>query len=414
MQVGLSARFLYVLTSAALIAGPSFSAEPGLERELARLAAISGGTMGVAAIHIESGRSAFLNPDEAFPMASTYKVPIAVQLLHRVDRDELRLSKMIDFEPGNLSPGSGTISRIFDDPGLSVSLHNLLELMLLISDNSATDSCLREAGGGASVTQRMKDIGIQGIRVDRSTLHLISDWIGVEKVPSREALSPDKYRELVEAVPEAAREVARESFKDDPRDSATPRAMGALLRGIWRGEVLSEKSTELLLDIMERCETGEARLKGLLPAGTVVAHKTGTIGATTNDVGIITLPQDAGHVIVAAFVKDSSLPVPERERAIAEVARAAHDYFLFTLMPTAALSEGIKDLGSSDESNRDPSAGRPFEVEIGRVGVLSASELPDHVGLANLSAALQEQRFPIGPRLPIHELLIERALHFMS
>ena len=260
----------------------------------------------------------------------------------------------------------------------------------------------------------MKDIGIQGIRVDRSTLHLISDWIGVEKVPSREALSPDKYRELVEAVPEAAREVARESFKDDPRDSATPRAMGALLRGIWRGEVLSEKSTELLLDIMERCETGEARLKGLLPAGTVVAHKTGTIGATTNDVGIITLPQDAGHVIVAAFVKDSSLPVPERERAIAEVARAAHDYFLFTLMPTAALSEGIKDLGSSDESNRDPSAGRPFEVEIGRVGVLSASELPDHVGLANLSAALQEQRFPIGPRLPIHELLIERALHFMS
>ena len=125
MQVGLSARFLYVLTSAALIAGPSFSAEPGLERELARLAAISGGTMGVAAIHIESGRSAFLNPDEAFPMASTYKVPIAVQLLHRVDRDELRLSKMIDFEPGNLSPGSGTISRLFDDPGLSVSLHNL-------------------------------------------------------------------------------------------------------------------------------------------------------------------------------------------------------------------------------------------------------------------------------------------------
>ena len=120
------------------------------------------------------GRSAFLNPDETFPMASTYKVPIAVQLLHRVDRGELRLSKMISFEPGNLSPGSGTISRLLDDPGLSISLHNLLELMLLISDNSATDSCLREAGGGASVTRRMKDIGIEGIRVDRSTLHVIS------------------------------------------------------------------------------------------------------------------------------------------------------------------------------------------------------------------------------------------------
>jgi len=67
-----------------------------------------------------------------------------------------------------------------------------------------------------------------------------------------------------------------------------------------------------------------------LPEVTVVAHKTGTIGGTTNDVGIITLPDGAGHVIVTAFVKDSTRPVPEREKAIAEVARAAHDYFLFT------------------------------------------------------------------------------------
>ncbi len=263
MQIENKIRFLALFVTVVVVARPSVSAEPRLERELARLAMISGGTMGVAAIHIESGRSAFLNPDESFPMASTYKVPIAVQLLHRVDQGELRLSKMIDFEPGNLSPGSGTISRLFDDPGLSISLHNLLELMLLISDNSATDSCLREAGGGASVTRRMKDIGIEGIRVDRSTLHLISDWIGIEEVPSRAALSLDKYAELRAAVPEAAREAAREGFDDDPKDTATPRAMGVLLGKIWNGDILSEKSTELLLDIMERCQTGEARLKGL-------------------------------------------------------------------------------------------------------------------------------------------------------
>ena len=82
-------------------------------------------------------------------------------------------------------------------------------------------------------------------------------------------------------------------------------------------------------DISTRCETGEARLKGLLPEDTVVAHKTGTIGGTTNDAGVITLPDGAGHVIVVAFVKNSELPVPDRERAIAEVARAAHDFFLF-------------------------------------------------------------------------------------
>jgi len=189
VQIENKIRFLLPLVVMLVVgARPSVSAEPRLER----LAGVAGGTMGVATIHIESGRSAFLNPDEAFPMASTYKIPIAAQLLHRVDEGELRLAKMIDFEPGNLSPGSGTISRLFDDPGLSISLHNLLELMLLISDNSATDLCLREAGGGANVTQRMKNIGIEGIRVDRSTLHLISDWLGVEEIPSRAALSPDK------------------------------------------------------------------------------------------------------------------------------------------------------------------------------------------------------------------------------
>ena len=106
--------------------------------------------------------------------------------------------------------------------------------------------------------------------------------------------------------------------------------MATLLAKVWGGGAMSATSSALLIDIMERCETGENRLKGLLPEGTVVAHKTGTIGRTTNDVGIITLPNNAGHVIMVAFVKDSDLEVPERERAIAEAARAAHDYFLFT------------------------------------------------------------------------------------
>lgn len=60
-----------------------------------------------------------------------------------------------------------------------------------------------------------------------------------------------------------------------------------------------------------------------------MAHKTGTIGKTTNDVGIVTLPRGPGHVAIAAFVKLSEKPVSDREQAIAEVARAVHDYFLF-------------------------------------------------------------------------------------
>ncbi|NNL30714.1 MAG: class A beta-lactamase, partial [Gemmatimonadetes bacterium] len=115
----------------------------------------------------------------------------------------------------------------------------------------------------------------------------------------------------------------------DPRDTSTPRAMGDLLEAIWDGRAVTGESTELLLDILERVETGEGRLKGLLPPQTTVAHKTGTIGATTNDVGVLYLPGGRGHVVAAVFVKDSDISVEDRERAIAHAARAIYDFFLF-------------------------------------------------------------------------------------
>src|ERR671927_139968 len=62
-----------------------------LENEIARLAKAAGGTLGVSATHVESGRSVSFNGTERFPMASTYKIPIAVQLLYRVDRGDVRL-----------------------------------------------------------------------------------------------------------------------------------------------------------------------------------------------------------------------------------------------------------------------------------------------------------------------------------
>jgi len=74
---------------------------------------------------------------------------------------------------------------------------------------------------------------------------------------------------------------------------------------------------------------GRRTLEGLAAFGTEIAHKTGTIGGSTNDVGIVTLPDDAGHVAIAVFVKSSDKETSVSERVIAEVARAVHDYFLF-------------------------------------------------------------------------------------
>lgn len=307
-------------------------ADPGLvrlEREIARLSELSGGVVGAAAIHLETGREAYHNAGTRFPMASSYKVPIAVQLLTRVDRGEIRLDSMIEVQQGDLHPGSGTLSQLLDDPGVILSLRNLLELMLLISDNSATDLVLQAAGGSAAVTARMRELGIDGIDVNRPTINLISDWVGTTEHISDSLVTPSAYREARRAVSREDRQRAADAFNVDPRDTATPEAMGRLLKLIWDGDALSEESTALLLDIMRRSTTGTGRIKGMLAPQTEVAHKTGTIGGTTNDVGIITLPDGAGHVVTVLFVKESTRDVEDRERAIAHIARAIHDYFLF-------------------------------------------------------------------------------------
>ncbi len=250
-------------------------------------------------------------------------------MLTRVDRGELGLDSLIEVRPADLHPGSGTLTPLFDDPGVWLSVRNLLELMLIISDNSATDLLLRLAGGPTAVTGRMTALGLQGITVDRPTISLIADWVGITELPPDAEWTPDRYDELREATTPVQRDSAEAVFDADPRDTSTPEGMAQLLARLWRGELLSDSSTALLVDIMVRCRTGRNRLKGLLAPGTEVAHKTGTIGGTTNDVGIITLPDEAGHVVVTAFVKQSERDVAARERVIAHIARAAHDYFLF-------------------------------------------------------------------------------------
>jgi len=204
-----------------------------------------------------------------------------------------------------------------------------MELMLLISDNSATDVLLRTAGGAEAVTARMRTLGIEGINVNRSTAQLIADWSGVGTLPPEAQWTPVTFFVAFSAVKPEDRKAAAAKFDADSRDTSTPDGMAALLERIYRKEILKPESADLLLDIMRRCRTGDTRLKGLLPQGTEVAHKTGTIGGTTNDVGIITLPDNAGHVAIAVFTKSSDKDAASRDRGIAEIARAVHDFFLF-------------------------------------------------------------------------------------
>jgi beta-lactamase class A len=103
-----------------------------------------------------------------------------------------------------------------------------------------------------------------------------------------------------------------------------------LLARAFRGELLSHPSTARFIEIMRATTTGRGRLKGMLPEGTVVGHKTGTTGtfgkltAATNDAGVISLPK-GGLLAVAVYVKASTRDDATRDRIIARIARVAYD-----------------------------------------------------------------------------------------
>ena len=285
--------------------------------------------MGVGALHLESGHEVYLNPDVRFPMASTYKVPIAVQMLSLVDSNEHSLDEMYVIKDEDLRPTHSAMTEHLL-AGSELTLENLISVMLQYSDNVATDLVLDMAGGAQAVTDKMREIGVD-IRVDRPTWVLIMNWLGIEDASVESPVSKQDYQEAVtQDIDWIDVDALSRRFEADPRDTATPRGMIRLLEGIWRREILNETSSKLLIDIMYGTTTGAGRLKGMLPPNTQVSHKTGTIGMTTNDVGIIDLPHGAGHVAVVVFIKSSRiLDYQDREPVIAQIARSLYDYFTF-------------------------------------------------------------------------------------
>ncbi|HEX3867966.1 MAG TPA: serine hydrolase [Gemmatimonadaceae bacterium] len=320
--------------------------DPGmlrLEAEINRLATIAAGRVGVGIVHLESGRELFINGKERFPMASTYKVAIAATILSQVDNGKLRLDSMVQMPPPPVrqarvdSGGAGAsggrrgrggapaqprvltpmqqAEREYGTQVPELSVHDLLERMLLVSNNTATDVLLALAGGGSAVNARLAALGISGISVDRPTSGVIAAAIGARGASAEE---------------QAAVGIA---FYADTKDTSTPEAMARLLLKIWRREALSPTSTDFMLDLMRRCYTGTERIRKLLPPDVVVMDKTGTLYANntdiTNDVGIITLPNNAGHLFLTVFTKEAKRPEGHTETAIAQIARAAYDYFVF-------------------------------------------------------------------------------------
>lgn len=282
------------------------SAEARLMAEFARFATLTDGTVGIAVRDLGTGETLAYNGDTLFPMASTYKVAVAAKILSLLDAGSLSLEEKLP--------------RL----GRPVPVRTLLEMSLTLSDNEATDALVARAGGPQAVNDWVHAAGIKGLRVDSNT----RDLLARAKVPGTGFGDEAAMESGLSSAQRDARDMPNIGFAADPRDTATPRAMDDLLGAIRQGRVLRPQTSALMLSIMERCKTGKARLRAMLPPGTRIAHKTGTLNGLGNDTGIVTLP-DGRMFVISVFVMKDHRGHEMRDRIMAEAARAAYDYFLF-------------------------------------------------------------------------------------
>ena len=257
---------------------------------------LSDATIGVTAIHLETGQRLTVRGAERFPMGSVYKLPIALAVLQLVDAGKLSLDDSVTIEPRHFSPGHSPLRDEANGKPATKTVRELLRYMVSLSDNTACDHFLRTLGTQA-VNAPLAELGVaSGIRVDRTEKQIAAD-LG------------------------RTGGVAR--YATDVRDTATPDAMAELLVKFWqKRDGLSKESHDLLVHWMTVTPTGARRVKSALPTGATFIHKTGTMPGTTNDVGIIVSPDGKQHIAIAVFTKASRRDVTKDQEAdIVAVAR---------------------------------------------------------------------------------------------
>ncbi|HEX8455230.1 MAG TPA: class A beta-lactamase [Longimicrobium sp.] len=298
------ALFIAALLGCAAPALAQNRASPAMAQLRAQLethARATGGVVGLRAVHLETGETVALRATERFFMSSVTKLPLAVAVLRRVDRGEIRLGDTVSIPVSGMSRGPSPI-RDRNPNGARMTVEALVRSAVSVSDNTANDALQRLMGGPSAVTAELARGGIRGVRVDRPYTRLTRE------------LSPNRLR------------------GDDPRDTMTPDGAVALLRAIWAGPLLSPASRERLVGYMTRSENPANRIVAGVPAGTPVAHKTGTWGGDAgigaiNDIGIITLPDGKGHVLLTIFVRNPSGQTAQVAPHMAAMARTVYEHW---------------------------------------------------------------------------------------
>lgn len=266
--------------------------------EIGRIIEQAKGKIGVAIIGSEKTDTLTFGNNHHFPMQSVYKFPLALNVLSEIDKGTFTLNQNIHVTLDDLKPDTWSpLREKYPNGNVDISLSELLTYTVAQSDNNGCDILFRLLGGPIKVNEFVHSLGISEMSIVATEEEMHKDW-----------------------------EVQYKNY-------STPTAMAELLYKFSRDSILSKTSTDFLWNVMVSTVTGAGRLKGKLPEGTKVAHKTGSSGvkdgiaSATNDVGVVMLP-NGKYFLIVVFVSDSPADEKTRDEVIAKITRAAWDSYV--------------------------------------------------------------------------------------
>lgn len=283
---------------------------------------------GVAIWQIESGEKTDVNGDVPFPMASTFKIPIIATAFDQIKAGKLNLDTRVELKDDDKSPGSGILP--YFEAGVAPTVRDLLTLMIIISDNTATDITVDLLGGAAVIEGYMHQLGLTDIYFKLNCKDLISALFP----PEAQQMPPEELDIWL-----SENDILRDGVcfsRGSDNDVSTANAMNELLRMIYAGEIVAGDLRDELLAIMFK-QQFNVRLSRFFPSTAKFAHKTGTIGGIRNDSGILYL-DDNNHVIITLFTNWDEATVHfdpvashqrifEVETAMGKIGRLAYDHY---------------------------------------------------------------------------------------
>jgi beta-lactamase class A len=276
-----------------------------------------GGTVGVMVHELRIGRELTYNHEETFPTASTLKVPLLYGMYRQADAGEIDLTERVTLRHADRTAGSGVLQHL--DEGLQPTIRDLAELMIIVSDNWATDIIFNRLGKD-NVAAMLKELGLNQTHLPMTIHELFSALADVE--PNDPKVTYDFLKEYLKTYKPGPDNVG--NALDDRNDVSSPADMVRLMVLIDAGHGLSAESREGALRILKN-QNFTSIIPARLPIDEKIeaAHKTGSLRGVKNDVGIVYSPK-VNYAV--AFMSRGQEDVPETVDQMARASRWIWDY----------------------------------------------------------------------------------------